>query len=216
MDRVNNTDPTHKIISIRPSDLVFSVNWNLSRRCNYDCMYCPTRLHDDHSPHLSLDQLQKYWIDIERKTSHQGLKYKISFSGGEPTGNRDFLPFLTWLKENYGPQIHKILLTTNGSANYRYYQKLFDLVDNISFSTHSEYIDEQKFFDMVIRLRQTITASKFIHVNIMDEFWNRDRIPYYQKLLTDHDISHIVNEIDYSWQIRNYPIIKGKRNLAIS
>lgn len=179
-------------------------------------MYCPSRLHDDHSPHPSLDQLQKYWQDIETKTSHQGLKYKIVFSGGEPTGNRDFLPFLSWLKQNYGQQINKILLTTNGSATYQHYQKLFDLVDNISFSTHSEHMDEQKFFDMVIRLRQTIPSSKFIHVNIMDEFWNRDRIPLYQKLLTDHDISHNVNEIDYSLQIRNYPIIKGKKNLAIS
>ena len=217
MDRViNNAMPSQKIISIRPSDPIFSVNWNLSRRCNYDCMYCPSRLHDNHSPHLSLNQLQKYWIDIERKTSHSGLKYKISFSGGEPTGNRDFLPFLSWLKQNYGHQIDKILLTTNGSATYRYYQKLFDLVDNVSFSTHSEHINEQKFFDTVIRLRQSITPPKFIHVNIMDEFWNRDRFPHYQKLLTDNDISYNVNEIDYSWQIRNYPIIKGKRNLAIN
>jgi len=209
-------DTVKKIISIEPSDPVFSINWSLSRRCNYDCMYCPSRLHDDHSPHLSLEQLQRYWIDIERKTSHQGLKYKISFSGGEPTGNRDFLPFLSWLKQNYGHSINKILLTTNGSATYGHYKKLFDLVDNISFSTHSEHMDEQKFFDMVIRLHETIAPSKFIHVNIMDEFWNQDRIPYYQKLLTDHDISYNVNKIDYSSQTRNYPIIKGKRNLAIS
>lgn len=213
---MNNTDSKSIIISIRPSDPVFSINWNLSRRCNYDCMYCPSRLHDDHSPHLTLDQLQRYWIDVEKKTSHQGLKYKISFSGGEVTGNRDFLPFLSWLKQHHGPQIHKILLTTNGSATYKHYQKLFDLVDNISFSTHSEHMDEQKFFDTVIHLRETIPASKFIHVNIMDEFWNRERIPLYQKLLTAHDISHSVNEIDYSWQTRNYPIIKGKKNLAFN
>lgn len=212
---IHNTDIKSKIISIRPSDPLFSVNWNLSRRCNYDCMYCPSRLHDDHSPHPDLDKLKKYWKDIVAKTSGLGMQYKISLSGGEPTGNRDLLPFLRWLQQNYEQCIHKILLTTNGSATYRYYQNLFELVDNISFSTHSEHIDEQKFFDTVLRLKKSIAPTKFIHVNIMDEFWNHERIPYYQKLLTQHEVSHSVNQIDYALQTRNHPVIKGKYNLAV-
>jgi hypothetical protein len=120
-----------------------------------------------------------------------------------------------WLRDRYTDRIKQILLTTNGSATYNYYCKLFEVVDNISFSTHTEHINEQRFFDTVIRLHKNIASDKFIHVNIMNEIWNQSRIPYYQELLTLHNISHNVNEIDYGLKTREIPIMKGKLNLAI-
>jgi len=204
----------NKIIKIIPADRVFSVTWNLSIRCNYDCMYCPTTLHDSTSPHPDLETLQNRWISIVSNTQHKSLKYKISFTGGEVTGNKNFVPFLQWLRHNYGHQIDKILITTNGSATYKYYNKLLDCVDNISFSVHSEHIDEKKFFDTVLNLHRNLPTGKHIHVCIMDEYWNVDRIKLYQQLLTNHNISHNVNQIDYSVQTRSHPIMKGKLNLA--
>jgi hypothetical protein len=129
-------------------------------------------------------------------------------------GNKNFVPFLQWLRHNYGHQIDKILITTNGSATYKYYNKLLDCVDNISFSVHSEYIDEKKFFDTVLNLHRNLPTGKHIHVCIMDEYWNVDRIKLYQQLLTNHNISHNVNQINYSVQTRSHPIMKGKLNLA--
>jgi molybdenum cofactor biosynthesis enzyme MoaA len=178
-------------------------------------MYCGPQWHDATSKHKSLAELKTNWIELHNQSRYLGLKYKISFTGGEVTGNRDFYPFVKWLRSEY-KDIGQILLTTNGSATYKYYAKLFEVVDNISFSVHSEHIDEQKFFDTVIKLKQTINSHKFIHVNIMDEHWNKDRIPAYQKLLSEHNISHNVNEIDYTQQTRTIPIMKGKLNLAIS
>jgi molybdenum cofactor biosynthesis enzyme MoaA len=178
-------------------------------------MYCPTQWHDDTSKHKSLDELKSNWISIYNQSSHRNLKYKIGFTGGEVTGNRAFYPLIRWLREEYADNIKQILLTTNGSATYNYYLKLFEVVDNISFSTHTEHINEQRFFDTVVKLHKNIHSDKFIHVNIMNETWNQDRIPHYQKLLTDHNISHNVNEIDYGLQTRAIPIMKGKLNLAI-
>jgi hypothetical protein len=178
-------------------------------------MYCGPQWHDSTSKHKSLAELKSAWQGIYEQSRYLGLKYKISFTGGEVTGNRDFYPFVKWLRAEYTDSIGQILLTTNGSATYKYYAKLFEVVDNISFSTHSEHIDEQKFFDTVIKLKQTIDRHKFIHVNIMNESWNQTRISAYQSLLSEYNISHNVNEIDYTQQTRTIPIMKGKLNLAI-
>lgn len=178
-------------------------------------MYCSTSWHDNTSGHHSLDTLQNAWKEIYSKTQYRNLKYKISFTGGEVTNNKHFLPFIKWLGDNYSQYLYQILLTTNGSANYNYYSKLYKYVDNISFSTHSEHINEQDFFDMVLKLHSTIDKNKFIHVNIMNEFWNQDRIHQYKKILDDAGISNNINEINYQHQTRTIPILKGKLNLAI-
>jgi molybdenum cofactor biosynthesis enzyme MoaA len=178
-------------------------------------MYCSPRWHDNTSKHKSLDELKANWLSIYTQSQQHKLKYKISFTGGEVTGNKHFYPFVKWLRENYGEHIQQILLTTNGSATYKYYSKLYEVVDNISFSVHSEHIDEKKFFDTVIKLHATIAKDKFIHVNIMNEFWNSERIPVYAELLKAHNISHNINEIDYTQQTRTIPIMKGKLNLEI-
>ena len=198
-----------KIVSVVPTEKYFSLTWKLTNRCNYDCMYCPPVWHNntDNAMH-SLSTLQNAWMKILEKTSHLELPYKISFSGGEVTINKNFLPFVTWLKQNYQDQIFSLLLTTNGSASQSYYSKLFESVDNVSFSFHSEHADEQKFFDTVLYLKNTIGADKFLHVNIMNEFWNQHQIPHYVKLLQDNQVSHSVNEVDYKLQTRTVPIFK--------
>lgn len=177
-------------------------------------MYCPTEWHDNHSKHKTLEDFKSNWQSIYNKTASAGLTYKISFTGGEVTTNKNFLPFVEWLKTEYA-EVAKILVTTNGSATLEYYSKLFEFVDNISFSIHSEHVDEIKFFDMISQLRQKTKINKFIHVNIMNEFWNQDRIQAYKKLLEQTKISHSINEVDYTKQTRSIPIIKGKLNLAI-
>ena len=204
-----------RVIQVFPTEQCFSITWELGRRCNYDCMYCGPQWHDNTSRHKTIDELKANWAEIYEQSKYLNLQYKISFTGGEVTGNRDFYPFVKWIRENYGPNIKQILLTTNGSATYKYYSKMFEVVDNISFSVHSEHIDEQKFFDTVIKLHSDIGRDKFIHVNIMNESWNQARIPHYVGLLKEHNISHNVNEIEYSYQTRTIPIMKGNLNLAI-
>ena len=203
------------IYRIEPTDQVFSVTWNIGTRCNYDCMYCPTSLHDDHSKHAPLDQLKQRWQSIFSKTVHKNLPYKISFTGGEVTVNKSFLPLLQWMRKDYQANIAKILVTTNGSANLNYYTKLYALVDNLSLSFHSEHADEQKFFDLAIKLHQNLLPGKHLHVNIMNETWNQHRIPAYQEILEQYGISNAINSINYSKQTRSFPIMKGKANLEI-
>lgn len=204
-----------KIFKLEPIDRVFSITWNIGTRCNYDCMYCPSSLHDNTSIHASLAVLKQRWNSVCEKVDSKNLLYKISFTGGEVTANKNFLPLVHWLRTTHGNKISKILATSNGSASLSYYRRLIDVIDNLSLSIHSEHIDEQKFFDTVIALHRDLPDHKHLHVNIMDEFWNASRIPAYQRILTEHNVSHAVNQIDYTLQTRSVPIMKGKLNLAI-
>lgn len=204
---------TIDIVKVTPVNQVFSITWMLGARCNFDCMYCDSEYHNSTDTHHTLEELKDYWNDIYKNTCHRNLKYKISFGGGEVTTNKDFLPFAIWLKEQFGDKIDKLLLTTNGSAGLQYYKNLLVAIDNISFSVHTEHINEKKFFNTVVELHKEISIDKFLHVNIMNEFWNSDRIPKYEKILKDNGISYSINEINYSTQTRKIPIFKGKLNL---
>jgi MoaA/NifB/PqqE/SkfB family radical SAM enzyme len=204
-----------EIIKVTPTEKYFSITWRITTRCNYDCMYCPTKWHDSTGVLHDLTTLQSAWQSILSRTEHLNLPYKLSFSGGEVTTNKNFLPFVKWLRQQHGSNIFSILLTTNGSASFNYYKKLFDSVDNVSFSFHSEHANEQRFFDTVVNLKNVIDRHKFLHVNIMDEHWNQNRIPHYVQILSDNDISYSINHVDYSLQTRTIPIFKGQLNLNV-
>ena len=98
-----------KIVQVEPTEDYFSLTWQLSIRCNYDCMYCPAIWHDNTSRHHSLDTLKQTWISVLSNTNR--LAYKISFTGGEPTNSKSFLPFVKWLRTEYSDIEFKILLT---------------------------------------------------------------------------------------------------------
>jgi len=201
------------IVKVDPAEPAISLTWMLGSRCNYNCMYCPSELHDSTSLHPSLETLQTIWRNFYNKTHYQLMPYKISFTGGEVTANRSFLPLVSWLKDQY--QVDKIIVTTNGSASKNYYLKLAKLVDAISFSTHSEFFNEREFFLKVQAVNDTmIRPQKSVHVNIMDEYWNQDRIKIYQQWLDQRSISNSVNSIDYDRQTQSVPQFQGVMNLV--
>ena len=115
-----------KIIKITPVEDTFTVTWTMHVRCNYDCMYCPPSRHDDYSELPSLENLQSKWQQIYDKTSHIGRPYKIVLSGGEPTANKNLLPFVVWLRTTFKEKIHSIGMVSNGSASANHYLKLFE------------------------------------------------------------------------------------------
>jgi hypothetical protein len=176
-------------------------------------MYCPEELHDATSKHPDIKKLKDSWDKFYEKTHHINLPYKLAFTGGEVTANKSFLPLIEYLTSG-SFNVKQIFITTNGSASENYYRKLSKLVTGITFSTHSEFFNEAEFFIKVHAINDImLRPEKSVHVNIMDEHWNQDRILLYQAWLDRHNISHSVNKIDYGKGIRSMPIINGVKNI---
>ena len=57
------------------------VEWNLGKRCNYDCSYCPAEIHDMVSPHTDI-KILKNAVDELAKIEN----VRISLTGGPSFG----------------------------------------------------------------------------------------------------------------------------------
>lgn len=119
-----------KVTSRWPHQNSIKVEWNLGKRCNYDCSYCPSSIHDNSSPHTD--------IEILKATADKLLTLdkpiRLSFTGGEPTVHPKFGELIKYCR-HIG--IKWISVTTNGTLPYEFYASL--PVDQLVFSIHLEY-----------------------------------------------------------------------------
>ena len=106
------------------------IEWNLGKRCNYDCSYCPSSIHDNSSPHTDIEIL-KATVD---KLMMLGKPIRLSFTGGEPCVHPKFLELVKYCKH---VGVTWISVTTNGTLPYEFYAALE--VDQIVFSIHLEF-----------------------------------------------------------------------------
>lgn len=127
---------------------VFQVTWDLGRRCNYDCSYCPEHRHDNSSPHASLENLKKN-SDFVLKYINLYMKYRsykhasINFTGGEPTVNPNFIEFLQYLKQQYQEKYADswkcvFTVTSNGAMSKKIADAIIQECDHITISYHTE------------------------------------------------------------------------------
>ena len=116
------------------------VEWNLGKRCNYDCSYCPAEIHDNTSKHTDIKILKSAVDSLVSSMPDLRTKVRISFTGGEPCVHPKFLELLEYAR----PKVSWLNVTTNGTRTANYYTHLLDnLVDHLVFSLHFEY-DHQK------------------------------------------------------------------------
>jgi len=155
---------------------VFQVTWDLGRRCNYDCSYCPAHRHDNFSPHASLDEL-KSAVDflfeyIDTYMEKRSYKHtSISFTGGEPTVNPNFIPFVKYLKEEYEAKYKDkwacgFALTSNGAMSAKMADAVMENLGHITVSYHAE--SDNKLKQQVRdRIKQFHDADFSISCNVM-------------------------------------------------
>ena len=118
------------------------VEWNLGKRCNYDCSYCPSSIHDNTSPHRAWMNLQ----DTVDRLIALGKPIRLSFTGGEPCVNPEFAKLVKYCKH---VGISWISVTTNGTLPYEFYASLE--VDQIVFSLHLEF-DWQRVYNTMSKV----------------------------------------------------------------
>lgn len=126
------------------------LDWAPTKRCNYDCTYCPPRVHDNHSPLPDLDDLKQMATEILQP--HKNRRIMINISGGEPTLWPDLLPFVEHL--NSQAQRKRIRILTNGTANIA---KLIELQQHcrLIISLHHEYVTDKLLNKFLKFLEQT-------------------------------------------------------------
>lgn len=105
------------------------VEWNLGKRCNYDCTYCPKEIHDNFSPHTDIEIL-KQTVD---KLASLGKPIRLSLTGGEPSVHPKIEELVEYIKsKNFW-----LSMTTNGTRRPLWYVR--QLLDQYVFSLHFEH-----------------------------------------------------------------------------
>ena len=128
-----------KVTGRWPHQGSIKIEWNLGKRCNYDCSYCPASIHDNSSPHTDIEML-KATVD---KLIALGKPIRLSFTGGEPCVHPKFSELVKYCKH---VGITWVSVTTNGTLPYEFYSALE--VDQIVFSIHLEF-DWKRVFNTV-------------------------------------------------------------------
>jgi len=117
----------------------FQILWDLGRKCNYDCSYCWSSVHNRDAEHKPVDILIST-IDKLIDTWAKGNTIRWNFGGGEPTLHPDFMQVL----EHLHSRKQWVLVTTNGSRPSKYWAEAVQYVNSVNLSVHFEYAEEDK------------------------------------------------------------------------
>lgn len=109
------------------------IDWYIGKRCNFSCSYCADFIHDNYSSHVPFEKMK---IFVDKIVERYGTNIHWSLTGGEPTLNPDFLNLLEYLQDKK----YHISVCTNGSRSLDYLYKMYELVDNVTYSMHFEHI----------------------------------------------------------------------------
>ena len=152
----------YKVTNRWPHQGSIKVEWNLGKRCNYDCSYCPSSIHDNSSPHTDIEIL-KATID---KLKALGKPIRLSFTGGEPTVHPKFKELIQYCNH---VNISWISVTTNGTLPFEFYNNLN--VDQLVFSLHLEY-DWLRVYDTMSKLAEASKVKLIAQIMCHHEHMN--------------------------------------------
>jgi hypothetical protein len=182
------------------------VYWEIGRRCNYDCSYCWSWIHNNTDPHKPLEDLMKATHNIEQRFT-KGESVNFIISGGEPTANKDFLDWLRYLNACG----HHVSLHSNGSRLPDYYREIIHYGD-LNLSVHFEFYNREKFVKVVEAVaheKATTGDCGHLEVKFMMPPHNRD-----EAILLEAELKALPHFVDYcTWAI--VPIRGGLNNKNI-
>jgi MoaA/NifB/PqqE/SkfB family radical SAM enzyme len=145
-----------KVTSVWPHQSSVHVEWNLGKRCNYDCSYCPASIHDNFSPHTDINVLERA-VD---RLCDIGKPIRISLTGGEPCVHPDIEDLLDYFKRK---DIHWVNITTNGTRGYSWYLSNEMYFNHLVFSLHFEE-NWTRIFDTILKFYDSTERDFFVNV----------------------------------------------------
>ncbi len=158
------------------------VVWDLGRRCTYACSYCPPHRKNNWSATASLQELKSTADSLERYSNiynnmrNKPFKVATSFTGGEPTVNPSFFPFLEYLQDKYPKW--KRTLTTNGFYSKRKLKIVMDTTDFTTVSWHCEGTPAQK-----VQVRENLQTMLDAGYNYKINIMFHEQPDYYQECI---------------------------------
>lgn len=183
----------YKITSKWPHQDSIHVEWNLGKRCNLDCSYCPAEIHDNYSPHTNLDLL----MSVVDKLTTLNKPVRLSFTGGEPCVNPNLSTLLDYAKD----KISWINITTNGTMPEYFYAKL--PVNHYVFSLHVE--DDNNWYRCMMNMllfgqvNEPATPGRIpFQINLMAHHNYMDRVKEAADLFDSHFIPYVVRRIRWT------------------
>jgi MoaA/NifB/PqqE/SkfB family radical SAM enzyme len=177
-----------------PKDKWLRIEWNLGKRCNYDCSYCGSDIHDNVSSHLSLETIEKTISKIAEAATLQRKSCRISLTGGEPFVHPKIIEILKLIK-SYG--ISKISVTTNGSLPLNKYIDSIEYMNYYIFSYHFEFAYHDKIINTIISLNEKLKdfKDKNLHVHLMYLPGKMQQAMEIIDLMNQHDIKWVIRRI---------------------
>lgn len=172
----------HKIISKWPHQQSIHVEWNIGKRCNLDCGYCPAAIHDNFSPHTDLE-IFKSTID---KLASIGKPIRLSFTGGEPCVHPNIKEIIEYARD----KVDWINITTNGTLPFKFYESL--PVDHYVFSIH---------FDNDVVDKVVSNVLVWIQCNEVDG------IPYQLNIMAHHEHMEKVKNVVLMFENQEVPYV---------
>ena len=179
----------YKITSAWPHQDQLKVEWNLGKRCNLDCTYCPSYIHDNFSPHTDINILERT-VD---KLCELGKPLRISLTGGEPCVHPDIEDFLEYLKRK---DIFWVNLTTNGTRDHGWYLMNEMFWNNIVFSLHFENANWTRAYNNILKYYDSTEREFF--VNIMAHHDYMDKVRTVVKSFKELGIKYAIRRIRWT------------------
>jgi len=141
------TDTVNETVAVEMNfPIPYQILWDLGRKCNYDCSYCWTSVHnrtDDHKDYELLIQT----IDtlVEKWAYYEPIRW--NFGGGEPTLHPKFLDVLKHLKDKN----QWTMVTSNGTRDYKYWGEAVKYLNSINLSAHFDGLQDEKDEDRFVK-----------------------------------------------------------------
>lgn len=125
-----------------------TVSWDIGKRCNYSCSYCPPQVSNRTDP---LQTWENLMLATNKVIKMYGPEKKIKWviTGGEPTIIPDYLKWVDFVHEKG----HIVHTTTNGSRGANYLEKLIQK-SCIGISVHLEFLDIDRLEESCRRIIQ--------------------------------------------------------------
>lgn len=178
----------YKITSRWGHQSSISVMWNIGKKCNYDCSYCPSEIHDLHADNTKYEIL-KSTVD---KLSEINKPIRIMFTGGEPTIHPEFSKLLEYISTK---NISWTSVTTNGTKSVNWYLKNEHNWNHILFSLHFEF-NWERVVHTIIQYSKESAKPFFVNVMMHHNYMNDVRSTV--ALFDEHNIKYAIRRIRWT------------------